>query len=153
MALLGALHQMEEDGLLGTVLYLGGVSGSTWWELHFFGSYLFFYTNSLEPISTDVPFHQDHGFPVQRPRVEHQHECLHQQAVHFRGESGSDSGLAGEESRGRRLFSHSRLGGVDLSWDHETGRDANERVFLPPTVHWPMISCVFSPAGRPQSLE
>ncbi|RVE75449.1 hypothetical protein OJAV_G00017260 [Oryzias javanicus] len=30
VALLGSLHQMEKDALLGTILYLGGVSGSTW---------------------------------------------------------------------------------------------------------------------------
>ncbi|XP_029912972.1 cytosolic phospholipase A2 gamma-like [Myripristis murdjan] len=30
VALLGSLHQMQEEGLLDTVLYLGGVSGSTW---------------------------------------------------------------------------------------------------------------------------
>ncbi|XP_075879822.1 cytosolic phospholipase A2 gamma-like [Nelusetta ayraudi] len=30
VALMGALHQMEADGLLGTLLYLGGISGSTW---------------------------------------------------------------------------------------------------------------------------
>ncbi|XP_029912974.1 cytosolic phospholipase A2 gamma-like [Myripristis murdjan] len=30
VALLGSLYQMQEEGLLDTVLYLGGVSGSTW---------------------------------------------------------------------------------------------------------------------------
>nr|XP_020508485.1 cytosolic phospholipase A2 gamma-like [Labrus bergylta] len=30
VALVGSLHQMEKDGLLDSVLYLGGVSGSTW---------------------------------------------------------------------------------------------------------------------------
>ncbi|XP_011471370.1 cytosolic phospholipase A2 gamma isoform X2 [Oryzias latipes] len=30
VALLGSLHQMEKEALLGTLLYLGGVSGSTW---------------------------------------------------------------------------------------------------------------------------
>ncbi|XP_056144341.1 LOW QUALITY PROTEIN: cytosolic phospholipase A2 beta-like [Lampris incognitus] len=30
VALMGSLHQMEQDGLLDTLLYLGGVSGSTW---------------------------------------------------------------------------------------------------------------------------
>lgn len=30
VALMGALHQLEADGLLGTLLYFGGVSGSTW---------------------------------------------------------------------------------------------------------------------------
>ncbi|KAM6965892.1 cytosolic phospholipase A2 gamma-like, partial [Tautogolabrus adspersus] len=30
VALLGSLHQMKKDGLLDSVLYLGGVSGSTW---------------------------------------------------------------------------------------------------------------------------
>uniref|UniRef100_A0A3Q3F124 PLA2c domain-containing protein n=1 Tax=Labrus bergylta TaxID=56723 RepID=A0A3Q3F124_9LABR len=30
VSLLGSLHQMEKDGLLDSVLYLGGVSGSVW---------------------------------------------------------------------------------------------------------------------------
>ncbi|XP_071370463.1 cytosolic phospholipase A2 gamma-like, partial [Centroberyx affinis] len=30
VALLGSLYQMEEDGLLDSLLYIGGVSGSTW---------------------------------------------------------------------------------------------------------------------------
>ncbi|XP_029997428.1 cytosolic phospholipase A2 gamma isoform X2 [Sphaeramia orbicularis] len=30
VGLVGSLHQMEKDGLLDAVLYLGGVSGSTW---------------------------------------------------------------------------------------------------------------------------
>ncbi|XP_056144620.1 cytosolic phospholipase A2 gamma-like isoform X2 [Lampris incognitus] len=30
VALMGSLHQMEQDGLLDPLLYLGGVSGSTW---------------------------------------------------------------------------------------------------------------------------
>ncbi|XP_020508491.2 cytosolic phospholipase A2 gamma [Labrus bergylta] len=30
VALVGSLHQMEKDGLLDSVLYLGGVSGATW---------------------------------------------------------------------------------------------------------------------------
>lgn len=30
VGLMGSLFQMEKDGLLDTVLYLGGVSGSAW---------------------------------------------------------------------------------------------------------------------------
>lgn len=30
VGLMGSLYQMEKDGLLDSLLYLGGVSGSTW---------------------------------------------------------------------------------------------------------------------------
>ena len=30
VGLLGSIHQMEQDALMDTVLYMGGVSGSTW---------------------------------------------------------------------------------------------------------------------------
>lgn len=46
MALIGALHQMEVDGLLGTCLYFGGVSGSTWWELNLLDNHSVFSPNS-----------------------------------------------------------------------------------------------------------
>ncbi|CAJ1076658.1 cytosolic phospholipase A2 gamma-like [Xyrichtys novacula] len=37
VSLLGCLHQMEKDGLLNSVLYLGGVSGSTWSMAYLYG--------------------------------------------------------------------------------------------------------------------
>lgn len=32
VGLVGSVYQMEKEGLLDAMLYLGGVSGSTWWE-------------------------------------------------------------------------------------------------------------------------
>ncbi|CAJ1076659.1 cytosolic phospholipase A2 gamma-like [Xyrichtys novacula] len=37
MSLLGSLHQMEKDGLLNSVLYLAGISGSTWSMAYLYG--------------------------------------------------------------------------------------------------------------------
>ncbi len=116
----------------------------TWWKLRSIMCCLplFFCFEKLYSLSQPflsfffvLPFSQVHVLLVQWPKVERQHGQSSVQAVGSWGWAAGSPGLVGREGKGEELLSLWYMGGLDLSWDHETGTSQTYRAKLKES--WP----------------